>query len=141
MSPLDTAISHLQGDYTCILCAEGRLLTSQKRGIAPLLGFYEEGRLKNAAVADKIIGKAAALLLISGGAGAVYGQVMSENALALLTRAGLEVRYGTLAPYIINRKGDGMCPMEQTVAHMQDPAEAPAALKATLCRLEKQNGI
>lgn len=94
--------------------------------------------LKDACVADKIIGKAAALLLILGGAKAVYGEVMSENAHRLLTEAGLEVQYGSLVPYIVNRKEDGMCPMEQAVAGLSDPKEAPAALYAALGRLKAQ---
>ena len=56
-----------QGSYTCILCQQGRFLTSEKRGIMPLLCWLEEDRLKGSCVADKIIGKAAALLLIFGG--------------------------------------------------------------------------
>ena len=139
MNGLDRALSLLrEGSYTCILCRGELLLTSQKRGILPLLELWEETKLKDASVADRIIGKAAALLLILGGAKAAYGEVMSENAYRLLTEAGLEVQYGSLVPYIVNRKEDGMCPMEQAVAGLSDPKEAPAALYAALKRLKAQ---
>ncbi len=141
MSDLARAVALLTGEHTCILCAGELLLTSQKRGIVPLLELYEEGRLKNAALADKIIGKAAALLLILGRAKAVHGQVMSESAYALLTRAGMTVTYGELVPYIINRRGDGMCPMEEAVAALSSPEDAPAALRAALARLKSSTAV
>ena len=137
MKALETAISRLrEGVHTCILCKEDLLLTSEKRGIVPLLEHWEAGRLKDACVADKIIGKAAAMLLILGGAKGVYGEVMSEKARELLLAAGVETRWATLAPYIINRKGDGLCPMEQAVLDISDPAQVPDALKAALQRLK-----
>ena len=137
MSALEKAISLLQeGAHTCILCREDLLLTSEKRGIVPLLEHWEAGRLKDACVADKIIGKAAAMLLILGGAKGVYGEVMSEKARDLLLEAGIETAFGVLAPYIINRKGDGLCPMEQAVLEINDPDKVPAALKSTLQRLK-----
>ena len=140
MNDLNHALSLLQeGPYTCILCTGELVLTCQKRGIVPLLEFWEDGKLKGACVADKIIGKAAALLLLLGGAKAVYGEVMSETACKLLKDAGLQVRYGTLVPYIINRRGDGMCPMEQAVQQIDEPEKAPAALRAALQKLKVPN--
>lgn len=137
MSTLEAAITLLrEGAHTCILCRNELTLTSEKRGISPLLEHWESGRLKDAVVADKIIGKAAAMLLILGGARGVYGEVMSETAHGLLLAAGIETAFGTLAPYIINRRGDGLCPMEQAVLEISDPAQVPAALQATLQRLK-----
>ena len=136
MSTLESAAALLRESvHTCILCKPGLLLTSEKRGIVPLLEHWEAGRLQGAFVADKIIGKAAAMLLILGGAKGVYGEVMSEKARELLLAARVETAFGSLAPYIINRKGDGLCPMEQAVLELDDPKDVPAALKATLQRL------
>lgn len=128
-----------QGPYTCILCRQGRFLTSEKRGIVPLLCWLEEDRLKGSCVADKIIGKAAALLLILGGAEAVHGEVMTRTAYALLREKGLSVSYGELTETIVNRKGDGPCPMELAVKNLEDPALAPAALRAALEGLQNKN--
>ena len=128
-----------QGPYTCILCRQGRFLTSEKRGITPLLCWLEEDRLRESCVADKIIGKAAALLLILGGAEAVHGEVMTRTAYALLREKGLSVSYGELTETIVNRKGDGPCPMELAVKNLEDPALAPAALRAALKGLQNKN--
>lgn len=140
ISPIDRAISLLQRGNTCVICDRDRVLTSNKSGIAPLLERYERGEaLNNVAVADRIIGKASAMLLILMGVSEVYGGVMSQTALDLLKAAGISVRYETLVPMIVNRKGDGPCPMEKAVADLTDPKEAPAVLRAALNALSAQS--
>lgn len=140
MKELDRAVKALhQGEYTCVLCDRDRVMTSRKTGIAPLVQWLTEGEdLRGACVADRIIGKAAAMLLLSGGAVAVYGQVMSETALALLQEAGVETRYGVLTPMIRNRTNTGICPMEQAVAGLTNPADALPAILKKLRQLREQ---
>lgn len=137
MTLLSHAIQLLhRGGYTCVLCDNDRILTSRKNGIAPLLERIEAGEnLRNICAADRIIGKAAAMLLILGGARAVHGDVMSVAAKELLEVNGIEVSFDTLTQQIVNRKGDGPCPMEQAVASLTDPADAPKVLRETLNRL------
>ena len=139
MTPLDRAVSLLHsGDFTCVLCDETRVLTDDRRGIVPLLERVEAGvDLRGLCCADKIIGRAAAMLLILGGASAVHGDVMSAGAKALLEEHGVTVSYDALTERIINRKGDGPCPMEQAVAGLTDPAAAPDVLRAALERLKQ----
>lgn len=123
------------GAYTCILCDRDRVLTNQKRGVAPLLEWLDAGEnMRGAAVADRVIGRAAALLLLCGGVSAVYGEVMSAPARGLLRDAGVEAEFGVLVKAIRNRSNTGLCPMEQAVAGIADPALAPAALRAALER-------
>ena len=137
---LSRAVNLLHSDsYTCILCDRDRILTSRSNGIAPLLTRIEDKEdLRGMVCADKIIGKAAAMLLLYGGVRAVHGDVLSVRAKALLEREGVAVSYGVLTDGIINRKGDGPCPMEQAVADLTDPAEAPRVLRATLEGLKKK---
>ena len=138
MTPFSRAIQLLhRGGYTCVLCDSDRVLTSRKSGIAPLLERIETGEdLRNICAADKIIGRAAALLLILGGARAVHGDVMSIGARELLETNGIEVSYHTLTQQIVNRNGDGPCPMEQAAASLTDPTDAPKVLRETLNRLQ-----
>lgn len=126
------------GDYTCVLCDRDRVLTDTRRGIAPLLERIEAGEdLRGVCVADKIIGRAAAMLLILGGVSAAHGDVMSAAAKKLLKANGIKVSYGTLTEQIVNRTGDGPCPMERATAALTDPADAPKALRDALDRLKK----
>jgi hypothetical protein len=45
---------------------------------------------------------------------------------------GIVAEYETLADYIVNRSGDGICPMEEAVIDIDDPTEALAAVKRRL---------
>lgn len=119
-----------RGGCSCVIADRDRVMTSRARGIAPLLERAERSeRLDGAFVADRIIGKAAAMLLIPMRVASVYGQVMSREAEALLSANGIEVEYGALTDHIINRSGDGLCPMEQAVRDLTDCAAAPAVLR------------
>ena len=90
---LSRAVTLLHSDtYTCILCDRDRVLTSRSNGIAPLLTRIEDKEdLRGMVCADKIIGKAAAMLLLYSGVRAAHGDVMSVKAKNLLEQAGVPV--------------------------------------------------
>lgn len=127
------------GGYTCVLCLDGQTVTSSDRGVKPLLYWLESPALgEGFCAADKVVGKATAYLYSLLGAKAVYGEVMSHSALEVLRELGIEAFYGTLVPYIINRKGDGMCPMEAATLDVHTPKDALAAVKKALAELDKK---
>ena len=126
------------GGYTCVLCKGDNVRTSTKRGVAPLMELLEQqADVQLWSAADKVVGKATALLYRLLGVRAVYALIISESALEALQAGGIEVAYDTLVPYIVNRAGDGRCPMETATADLRDPALAPAAIKAKLKELIK----
>lgn len=134
-----TAKDYLQGTITCVLKKDDSILTSERTGIAPIMQWLEEGiDLTGYEAADKIIGKAAAMLFTKAGVTSVYGEVMSEPARLFLKSKGIPYSYGTLTDKIINRAGNGMCPMEMTVLEINDVEEAYTALKETLERLRSK---
>ena len=49
------------------------------------------------------------------------------------------VEYGKAVQYIINRNGDGVCPMEQATAQISDPPAAFEAIKQRLAQLGASN--
>lgn len=128
-------LSRLRGrlereDLTCIVQKGDRILTSRRRGIRPLLEWIAQGEdLRGASAADKIVGKAAALLYVLMGVNEVFAGTLSESGLAVLTRKGIRVEYAVLTPHIVNRAGTGLCPMEETVLAVDDPAAAYVALR------------
>lgn len=135
---LQTAIDLLhREDLTCAIIGREETLRFRLRGIRPMTDTLRDRPevLKDAYIADRIIGKAAAMLAVAGGAKAVYGEVMSEAGLKMLRSHGIEARYGTLTDSIRNRENTGLCPMEQTVQSIDDPQKALPALLQTLARL------
>ena len=99
-------------------------------GIRPVIDRLNEDiyYFRNLSVADKIIGKASAMLLCLSGAKEVYAAVLSKSGKEIFDRYSVAYEYGELVDYIINRKGDGMCPMEMTVKDIDDLKEAYEAL-------------
>ena len=103
---------------------DGTIHRFTQRGVKDLLTLVAESpeTLKGALIADKAVGKAAAACMVVGGVKHVHADVMSEPALALLQQHGVEAGYGTLVDHIINRTGDGWCPMERLSRDENDPA-------------------
>lgn len=78
-------------------------------GVADLYDLFrqEPSFMKGACIADKVIGKAAAGLMVLGGIRRVYADVISQPALTLLHDANVEVTYIRLVPFIENRDKSG----------------------------------
>lgn len=128
-----------QGTFTCVLCKGEQVYTSSLRGVAPLMEHWRNGtRLQGFSAADKVVGKATALLYCLLQVKAVYAQVLSRPALAVLEAHGVAVCWGQLVDAIINRAGDGFCPMEMATKDVADPAAAPAVIEAALEKLKQR---
>ena len=114
----------LDGDHSLVI-AKDSVRTFDGRGVSDLFGLLhdEPAALAHARIADKIVGKAAAALLVLAKVQSVYAHVISHPAYDLLVDAGIEVRYGTLVPHIINRAGTGLCPLETRCLPCRTPAE------------------
>lgn len=69
--------------------------------------------MRGAIVYDKVVGRAAALLLVYGGVKKILANVISRNALVLLQRGGARIEYKKIVKNILNRAGDDLCPMEK----------------------------
>ena len=115
------------GSHTCVVrTADGEILTSDERGVRPPLLWLraDPSMLQGAAVSDKVIGKAAALLFCYGGARSIYAGMMSEAARDFLDAQGVAYEYERLVPAILNRAGMDLCPMERRALGIEDPGEA-----------------
>lgn len=132
MNLLDRAKRTLKNNSHTFVCInDEEVFTSQKQGIAPIMELLETNKkmLEGAYIADKVIGKAAALLLVKGGIKELYADIISEHALSVLKEKQIIVTYGALVPFIKNRRKDGMCPMEETVLEIESPEDAYIKLK------------
>ena len=135
---LEQAKAALQGEITfAAALANGKLVTSEKKGSAPMMALLKEDMdiLKGACVADRVIGRAAALLMEKAGVAEAFGEIVSSHALKAFAKSSITFTYGKEVEYIINRTKTGMCPMEQTVLEIEDAEEAYEALKRKLAEL------
>lgn len=132
MLDIHIAKENLAGHTIC-LCKNGELIFSEKRGIAPMMGFIASGTdLKGYSVADIVVGKAAALLFVKCGIKSVFAKTLSESGKTVLEKYAIPYEYGTLTEKIINRDGTDICPMEKTVLNTDDPEQAYILLKEKL---------
>ena len=140
MSPdLSTAKKRLAG-HTIALCKGDTVLTSDARGIAPMMGFLTEKRdLTGFSVADRVVGKAAAMLFVLAKVKEAYAETASVAARDYLKAHGIPFSYGVLTDKIVNRAKTGLCPMETAVQDLSDAADGFAALQRKLEEL-RRNG-
>lgn len=134
MSKLETAKRLLtDSKATLVVIAEsGEEFTSEERGVKPLVYLLEhEPRiLKGASVADKVVGKAAALLMVLGDIKEINTGVISTPAMEVFEKHNITYFFNKKVERIVNRKGDGLCPMETLCLDIEEPANALLKIKA-----------
>ncbi len=91
------------------------LFTSTKGGLLPLIEYIDSAVCSHNGITifDKIMGNAAALLSVKACCRKVYSPLASELALKTLGDYGVKYHFAKIVPYIQNRKGERMCPMEE----------------------------
>lgn len=143
MTDLTELVAKLKAENLTLIAAKGSTqIVSEEKGIARVLRLLEESTdfLEGADVADKIVGKAAAMLFIKAKVGRLYALTLSEQAQRCLAEHGICVRYERLVPYIQNRAGTDICPMEKAVMALSDPEAAFRALSAAVVAM-KNSGV
>jgi len=117
---------HVQ-ELTMCLVRDGRpLVTDRRKGLVPLLSALDTfgPELVGAVLADRVVGRAAAVIAVHAQLAAVSAGVLSSGAAALLDGAGIPYEAGAIVPHICDRSGKGVCPMEKIAL---EHANAPTA--------------
>lgn len=142
MKDLDIAKKVLEErNLALVIVKEGKVIfTSNDRGIKPLyaavLDLKEE--LKSSSVADKVIGKAAAILCRYIDIKELYTKLISQEAIKILENSGIEFIYDESSPYIKNRDKTDMCPVEKLSQGIDNPEELLARIAEFLDGIEKR---
>jgi len=127
-----------EGLNLIILKNDKRLYQSTRAGMLPLyqaISVFGISQLKNTTIVDKIVGKAAALLISYFQANTVYCSTLSVRGKTVLENHGITFRYEELAPEIINRYGTDICPFEKAVLDVEDPKMGYLRIQAKLQQL------
>ena len=100
---------------SCVVRNFDKTYTFSQSGITDLYNMIKNKPcfLKGAAVADKVVGKGAAALMILGGVTEIYADVISLSALMLLHESGINVDFERIVPFIWNRDKTDWCPLER----------------------------
>lgn len=111
---IDRLVEILHNGNHSLVVDNGVIHTFDGRGVSDLYHIYsmEPEILKDASLADKVVGKGAAVLMVLGGIRQVHADVISRPALSMLEANGIAITYSKLVNNIINRQGTGICPVE-----------------------------
>ena len=118
-----------------VLVRDGEVLGSgANNGVGELLTAVDRlgPAARGASLADKVVGKAAAVIAVQAGIRAIDTVLASAAAVDVCARHGIPLHAATTVPLILNRRGDGPCPLEQLTLPCPDPTDSVARLREFL---------
>lgn len=110
--------------HSLVVVKDGRTSVYDGRGIKPVVDYLEKDNFDGAFVADKVIGKASALLLVYGKVQEVYTPAISKPAVKVFEDNNVKYSADKIVDNIINRTGTDLCPMEKKVQNIDNPKKA-----------------
>ncbi len=140
MTPVEELAEVLhRGSHSLVLLHGGEIYAYDGRGVSDLLRLLDTAPhlLSGAVVADKVVGKAAAAIMLAGGVRTLYADVISRQALQLLASAGphADVTYAMVTDHIVNRLRTGWCPMELACRDCSTAAECVVRIRAKIAEM------
>ena len=93
-------------------------------------------QLNGASVADRVAGKALALLCVYAGISEVYAEVLSKKAQSLFDESKVVYQWTQLVDNVLDLNKTGVCPFEKAAAEISDPRDSYAAFKALLAKMK-----
>lgn len=124
---------------SCVIRNGDQTRIFRERGVKDLYRLFKEepAFLNGAFVADKVVGKGAAALMILGGVTEVFADVVSQPAYKLFGRARVRVEYTQMVPHIINRTQTDWCPLEKRCAEAMTAEECLPRIEEFVASLPK----
>lgn len=114
----------IEEDLALVVVKDGEVMFKSKdKGIKPMYTLATEMRTEasGASLADRVIGKGAALLCGYIGIKEVHTDLISENGKATLEKYNILYTMEKSCPYIKNRDKTDYCPIEKLSLSTEDP--------------------
>ena len=122
-----------QKNLDLVIAKNGRIVFENgSQGIRGLLRAIEKlGKGSfGSSVADRIVGRAAAMLCAYSKAASVFAVTISEEGIKVLENYGVFCRFENRVPNILNNEGTDICPFEKLVMDLTKPEEAYEKLRS-----------
>lgn len=122
---------------TFVLINDTTIHTSDLKGIKPMyLAVTTRQELtQGGVVADRVIGKAAALLAVYGGITSIFALLTTHGAIKVCRENQIDISYTKVVDAIQNRDKTGLCPMEQIAADTNNPEQIVLRIKNFLTQI------
>jgi len=121
-----------QGALSFVLVKQGKVLANESRAsvqtLAEFLAEHSEA-VKGASLADKIVGRAVAILSVFYGIKGVFATLASRGAVKFLSDHEVYCDFDAQVPFILNMQGDGPCPIEKSLTHIETLDEGVGILR------------
>lgn len=129
------------GGYSCVIANGDKIRTFTQRGVADLYDLLtqEPEFLEGASIADKVVGKGAAALMILGGIKELHTDIISTKALNLLKESDVTVGFKQEVPFIWNRDHTGYCPVETMCSEVKSVEEMLPLISGFLEKMRSNN--
>jgi hypothetical protein len=121
-----------QKNLDLVIAKNGRIVFENGfQGIRGLLRAMEKLGKESigSSVADRIVGRAAAMLCVYSKAASVFAVTISEEGIKVLEDNKVFYRFENRVPNILNQEGTDICPLEKLVMAFTKPEEAYKKLK------------
>ncbi|QZY55208.1 DUF1893 domain-containing protein [Crassaminicella profunda] len=127
--------------FTLVIVKEGKVIfSSEDKGIKPMYTAVVsmKEKLKGASVADRVIGRAAAMLCVYGNIKELHTKIISESAVSVLENTNILFEYEKKSTYIKNRDKTDMCPVEKLSQDIDHPIYLIERIQSFLESIKKK---
>ena len=140
MQDLELAKKQLyENDLTLVIVKNGQVLfQTDAHRISGFLRAVDQfgDQLKGTSLADRVAGKALALLCVYAGVRQVYAEVLSRKAQAVFESNGVVFEWKDIVDNVLDMNKAGVCPFEKVAADIADPKLSYGAFKALLEKMK-----
>jgi len=140
MQDLEIAKNQLyEKQLTLAIVKNGQVLfQTNSHRISGFIGAIDKlgTQLNGASVADRVAGKALALLCVYAGIREVYAEVLSRKAKAVFEENKIVVEWKQLVDNVLDLNKTGVCPFEKAAAGISDQKDSYGAFKALLEKMK-----
>ena len=114
------------------------LFQTDSHRISGFIGAIEKfgTQLNGASVADRVAGKALALLCVYAGIREVYAEILSRKAQEVFEENKVAVEWKEIVDNVLDLNKTGVCPFEKVAADISDPKDSYVAFKALLEKMK-----
>lgn len=136
MKDIDMAIELLEKENLALVVVKNGqvIFKSHDKGIKPMYCVATEflNLAESSAVADKVVGKGAALLCKLLKIKEVYTPLISDTAIEVLEEANIDFSYDKSCKHILNRNKTDLCPVEKMAIESENEIDFLKKLKSFL---------
>ena len=144
MQDLDLAKKQLYDkELTLAIAKNGQVIyQTDSHRISGLIRAIETlgEQLRGASVADRVAGKALALLCVYAGISNVYAEVLSRKAQEIFVENHVSFQWKQLVDNVLDTNKAGVCPFEKAATLISDPKDSYVAFKALLEKMKQCKG-